>query len=118
MIDYYWTSAAIGITIAGIILFLVRRDLLHGRHALWWFFTALLICLLGLLPELTNAAGNLLGISYPPILPLILGTCLVIVKVLMMDIQNSKQEHKLQLLIQHIGILEAELRSKKDTEEQ
>ena len=34
------TSAILGIVLAGAILFLVRRDHLHGPYAVWWFGVA------------------------------------------------------------------------------
>ena len=40
MITYKITSTVIGISFALIILFLVRRDRLHGPYAIWWIGAA------------------------------------------------------------------------------
>ena len=40
MITYQLTSMAIGLGLALVILFLVRRDHLHGPYALWWIGAA------------------------------------------------------------------------------
>ena len=45
------TSAILGIALAGAILFLVRRDHLHGPYALWWFAVAAATFVLGVFPN-------------------------------------------------------------------
>jgi len=109
MSTYNWASAAIGIAIAVVILHLVRRDYLHTRYAVWWIPAALAIGLLGLFPRLVDWVAKLLGISYPPILVLVLGICILLVKVLVMDIERSRNEVKLHRLAQRLAILESRL---------
>lgn len=109
MTSYNLASAAIGLTVAAIILFLVRRDHLHTRYALWWIPLAIGIGLLGLFPEISDAIAPLFGIGYPPILPVLLGFVLVVVKILLMDIERSRNEVKLHRLIQRVAMLEGRL---------
>ena len=106
MTSYNLASAAIGLSVAGIILFLVRRDHLHTRYALWWIPIAIGIGLLGVFPRISDAVAPLLGITYPPILPLILGFVLIVIKLLLMDIERSRNEVKLHRLIQRVAMLE------------
>ena len=106
---YNWTSAAIGLAIAAIIFHLVRRDYLHTRYAVWWIPAALAIGLIGLFPRLVDYIAKILGISYPPILVLVLGTCILLVKILVMDIERSRNEVKLHRLAQRLAILENRL---------
>lgn len=101
-----WASASAGILVAALILFLVRRDHLHTRYALWWIVIALLIGLLGLFPKLNDILGASLGISYPPIIPLMLGLLALVIKVLFMDIERSRNEVKLNRLVQRLALLE------------
>jgi len=109
MQTYQWTSAFLGLGIAGIILWLVRRDHLHTRYALWWIPIALAIGFLGVFPRTIDAVALALGIAYGPVLPLILGLGLLVIKILMMDMERSRNEVKLQRLIQRVAILEGEL---------
>jgi hypothetical protein len=109
MIAYQWTSAAIGLGIAALIVFLIRRDQLHNRYAVWWLPVALIIGILGIAPTLVDLLGETLGVSYPPILPMIVAILVLIVKVLLMDIHASRRETDLQRLAQRLAILELEL---------
>ncbi|AHE98499.1 DUF2304 domain-containing protein [Thioalkalivibrio paradoxus] len=107
MIPYQWTSAAIGLLIAGAILYLVRRDHLHGPYAVWWLAASVVIVLVGLFPQAVNLVAHGLGISYPPILPVFLGMGLILIKMLTQDLERSRQELHLRRLTQRIAILEA-----------
>jgi hypothetical protein len=111
MVVGHWLSAVIGVVTASIILYLVRRDHLHARYAMWWIPAAFAIALLGVFPQLVDWIGPKLGIHYPPVLPLILALVLVVVKILLMDIERSRNEVKLHRLIQRVAMLETELRA-------
>ncbi len=104
-------SAAIGVIAAAVILYLVRRDHLHARYAMWWIPAAFAIALLGIFPQVVDWVGPMLGIHYPPVLPLILALVLVMVKILLMDIERSRNEVKLYRLVQRVAMLEAEIRA-------
>jgi len=104
-----WITATIGLITAGLIIFLVRRDHLHTRYAVWWLPVAFVIGILGVFPRLVDWLAPIIGIRYPPIIPLLAGLIALIVKILVMDIERSRNEIKLNRLIQRIGILEGEL---------
>lgn len=108
MITYQITSMAIGISLAAIILFLVRRDHLHGPYSLWWIGAATTVALLGFFPRLFDAVALELGISYPPILAVVLGFSMILVKILTMDLERSRQERLIRRLAQRLAILEAQ----------
>lgn len=109
MASYQLTSAALGLLIAGLIIWLVRRDHLHGKYALWWLIIALAFAILGFAPKLVDAVAVMLGIGYPPILIVLLGFGFVVLKLVTMDIERSKGQVKIQRLAQRLAILEAEL---------
>jgi hypothetical protein len=111
MVTGNWLSAVIGVATAAVILYLVRRDHLHARYAMWWIPTAFGVALLGIFPQIVDWIGPKLGIHYPPVLPLILALVLVMVKILLMDIERSRNEVKLYRLIQRVAMLEAEIRA-------
>ncbi len=103
---YQFTSAAIGCIIGVVILYLIRKNHLHSGYAIWWFLSAASIMILGSFPGLVDAVGHYLGISYPPILLIIFGVCIIMIKILTMDIERTKQEQKLRRLVQRLALLE------------
>ncbi|RUQ37590.1 MAG: DUF2304 domain-containing protein [Candidatus Competibacteraceae bacterium] len=108
MLTYQLTSMAIGIAVALIILFLVRRDRLHGPYAIWWIGVAATVALLGFFPRLFDWLATQLGISYPPILAIVLGFGLLLLKILTMDLERSRQERLIRRLAQRLAMLEAQ----------
>ncbi|MEX2366693.1 MAG: DUF2304 domain-containing protein [Pseudohongiellaceae bacterium] len=110
---YQLTSAFIGLVIATSILWLVRRDHLHGRFAIWWISVGLGCALLGIFPQMIDSVALRLGVSYPPTLALVIGLSILVLKIIIMDIERSKNEIKLQRLVQRMAILENEIESGK-----
>ena len=103
------TSAIIGVALAGAILFLVRRDHLHGPYALWWFAVAAATFALGVFPVIIAWLARTTGIGYAPVLPIVVGLSLVLIRMLKLDIDRSKQERQIRRLTQKLAILEQEL---------
>lgn len=106
---YHLTSLLIGLVMAGSILWLLRRAHLHGAHALWWITLAIAIILLGSWPRLTDLVARYLGVSYPPIIAVLIAFALVLVKMLTMDLERSRLEQRLRRLAQRLALLEARL---------
>lgn len=102
-------SAVLGFVLAGAILYLVRRDHLHGSYALWWLAIAAATLILGVFPPVIDQLGHFLGINYPPILPIIVGMGFILIRMLQMDVDRSRQERTLRRLTQRIAILDQEL---------
>ena len=108
MITYQITSTAIGVGLALVILWLVRRDHLHGPFAIWWIGVAITVALLGFFTGLFDKLAHSLGITYPPILAVVLGFSMLLVKVLTQDLERSRQERVIRRLAQRLAILEAQ----------
>lgn len=102
-------SAVIGIALAGAIFYLVRRDHLHGSYALWWLLVAVATLVIGVFPHLIDELGRIVGIAYPPILAIIFGMGLILIRMLLMDVDRSRQERTLRRLTQRLAILDQEL---------
>ncbi|HZQ60361.1 MAG TPA: DUF2304 domain-containing protein [Casimicrobiaceae bacterium] len=103
------TSGVIALLLGGAILYLVRRDHLHGSYALWWLTVAAAILLLGVFPPVIDWLGRFTGINYPPVLPIIVGIGLILIRLLKMDIDRSRRERQVRRLTQKLAILEQEL---------
>lgn len=109
-------TLAIGLFLAGSILYLVRRDHLHGPYALGWLALATGIILIAAFPRIIDRVGSLIGIYYPPILVCLVAIAALLLKSLISDLERSRQERSLRRLSQKLAILEnelAELRSAK-----
>lgn len=111
---YQLTTTAIGFFVSVTILWLVRRDHLHGRFAIWWLSTAAVFALLGLFPTTIDWVAVRLGIGYPPILAVVLGFGFLVLKIIIMDIERSRNEIKIHRLAQRLAILEGEMMENKN----
>jgi hypothetical protein len=116
LLSYQWTTAIIGLMIALVILFLIRRDILHVKRSLWWIGIAVLIVVMGFFPLPIAQFGVLLGVNYPPILILTIGMGFILIKILSMDLERSRQERMLRRLTQKIAMLEGFLEAAKAVE--
>ena len=103
-------TSIIGIATAITIVVLIRGDHLRVRFGLWWIAVACIFAFLGLFPTFFDSFAKYLGIAYPPILALIIGTVIFVIKILIMDIEHSRNTISLQRLTQRIALLESDLR--------
>ncbi len=109
-------SMLIGVLIGAVILFMLRRDHIHGSHAIWWLITAAGVTVLGLFPWISDILGQWLGVSYPPILAVLLGMGVLLIKVLSMDVEHARQERHVRRLTQRMALLEARLEALEGSE--
>jgi len=103
-------TGIIGVTTAITIMLLIRRDHLHVRYGLWWMGAAVAFAVLGIFPTIVDYVARFLGIFYPPVLALTLGLVALVLKILVMDIERSRNTIRMQRLVQRIALLEADLR--------
>lgn len=104
-------TGIIGLSAAITIVILIRRDRLHVRYGLWWMVAAIVFALLGIFPALFDSIARFLGIAYPPVLALTVAVVVLVIKILVMDLERSRNAIKLQRLIQRVALLDSELRS-------
>lgn len=115
MKDYYLTVLVIGFGLAGVILYLVRRDHIYIRQGVFWIMVAVLSTIFGVWPSLIDVVGSALGVAYPPTLLLLVAIIVLIVKALLADIALTKVRRDLRRLNQRIALLETtELRARGD----
>jgi hypothetical protein len=106
MIDYRLLTAVLGSTIAAVVLLLVRRDHLYVRQATFWLAFAVIVVILGFMPDLIHKLGSHFKISYPPTLLLILACLVLFLKSLLADIAITRIERRLRRLTQQIALQE------------
>lgn len=110
-------TGIIGIATALTIVILIRQDQLHVRYGLWWMAAAVTFALLGLFPRIFDQIAAYLGVAYPPVLALTLGLVILVIKILVMDLERSKNAIKLNRLVQRIALLESDIREMQCNEE-
>ena len=99
--------AVIGLLVALTIFLLIRRDILNVKHGLGWLMAAGLFTCLGFAPSFIDHISVYFGINYPPALALTLTVIALILKLLIMDIERSRTEIRVQRLTQRLAMLEA-----------
>ncbi len=108
MISYQITTAALAVCIVVTILVLIRKDLLHTRYGVWWFAIAGGVLVLGFFPTLVDVVAAYLGVTYPPTLIITVGIGFLLIKMLTMDLERSRQERKLRRFAQRLAMYEAQ----------
>jgi len=104
-------AGTLALLIAGLIVWLIRRDRLPVRHSLWWLACSVLILVFGLFPGLVDQLAALAGVSYPPSLLFVLAILALLVKLLLEDVEVSTTRRRLLRLAQKSAILEQEIRA-------
>lgn len=105
------TTSLMGIGLAVLILYLIRRDHLYLMHGLFWVVVAAAAAVLGAWPGLIDRLARWTGFSYPPALLLLLACIVLVVKALHADMVNTRIERDVRRLNQRLALLEADLES-------
>ncbi|MEM1143394.1 MAG: DUF2304 domain-containing protein [Pseudomonadota bacterium] len=103
-------TGTIGIGVAGLIVWLVRKDRLHVNHGFGWIVAAFGFALLGFAPGAIDLIAARFGVAYPPVLGLTVAIVILVIKTLLMDIERSRLDVRNQRLTQRVAMLEADLK--------
>lgn len=109
------TTTLLGVGLAVLILYLIRRDHLYLMHGLFWVLVAAAAALLGAWPGLIDLLARWTGFAYPPALLLLLACMVLFVKVLHADMINTRIERDVRRLNQRLAMLEADAESARQT---
>lgn len=102
------TTALLGVGLAVLILYLIRRDHLYLMHGLFWVLVAGFAAFLGAWPGLIDVLARWIGFSYPPALLLLLASMVLFIKALHADMVNTRIERDVRRLNQRLAMLEAD----------
>ena len=97
-----------GLSTAVAILWLVRRDHLHGAHAIGWLALAFAIAVFVVFPSLSDRIAAAAGVAYSPTLMLSVSVMALFVKALASDIENAKLRIRHVRLTQRLALLEVQ----------
>ncbi|MDY0106849.1 MAG: DUF2304 domain-containing protein [Giesbergeria sp.] len=106
MAHFQITTTLLGLGLAALILWLVRRDHLYLLHGLFWVVVAAAAAVLGAWPGLIDHLAVLVGISYPPALLLLMAVVVLLLKALHTDMLNTRIERDVRRLNQRLALLE------------
>lgn len=101
------TTMALGLGLAAVILYLVRRDHLYLPHGVFWFVVAIFAIVFGLFPRLIDTVAVWVGVVYPPAFLFLAVGVVLFIKALHADLVNTRIERQLRRLNQEIAILGA-----------
>ncbi|GAA0353574.1 hypothetical protein GCM10009092_17440 [Bowmanella denitrificans] len=101
-------SALISLAIGISIIVLIRRDHLMHRDGIKWMLIACLILVAGIFPSWVDVLGQYLKIGYPPIIPVLVGMGVILIKLLLADIERARMQVTINRLVQRLAIIEAE----------
>jgi hypothetical protein len=100
------TAAILGLSLALLILYLLRRDHLYLGDALFWLITAGLSVAFALLPSLVDVVGVAAGVAYPPALILAVVCVALTIKALLSDLALTELRRDVRRLNQRIALLD------------
>lgn len=109
-ISYRITACVIALVTGAIIFRLVRRNLLHGAYAAWWLTAAAFAVLVGVFPSGFDVLGHALGVSYPPILFIVLALAAFAVRMLISDLERTRMDLTQRRLVQRYAHMALRLR--------
>ena len=72
----------------------------------------MLSAILGLFPGIVDLVAHALQIGYPPIFAVVMAISFMLIKLILNDIERSRQERNIVRLNQRMAILEAQLHDK------
>lgn len=110
-LSYNITTSILALSTGGMIIYLARRNLLHISYALWWICAAVIIILSGLFPFIFDTIGHALGVSYPPILFLTIALLAIALRLLMADIERTRNTVTIRRMAQQQAALALRLRT-------
>lgn len=100
------STTLLGVVLAVLIVYLVRRGHLYLMHGLLWSAVAAATALLGAWPGLIDTLATWFGFAYPPAFLLLLACMLLLLKALHADMLCTRLECDVRRLNQRLALLE------------
>lgn len=106
--SYPLTAALLGLSLAIFIIYLLRRDQLYLREAMFWLATAALSLAFALMPAMVDWVGVIAGVAYPPALILALVCAVLTAKSLLADVAMTNLRREVRRLNQRVALVDAD----------
>ena len=111
-------AVSVSLLLLVVVLELVRRRKLTEEYSFLWILASIALLILSLRRELLDVVARWLGVSYPPVVLLMLLMLMVCVASLCFSVIVSRQRQQIERLIEETAILSAELRDLRASEAQ
>lgn len=108
MTNYAVLSTTLGIGLAAVILFLVRRDHLHLRDGVFWVGISIVAVILGIKPTIIDWLASQVGIAYSPAMLFLVAVIVLIIRATLTDITLSRLQRDVRRLNQRMAIYESD----------
>jgi hypothetical protein len=104
-VNVHIVSVIFGSVFLIIVIFLIRKGILHIKYSLLWFLLGLILLFLSLSPKFVDAFAHFLDIKNPPSLLFLLGLLFLLAYSLHLSAAVSEQSGKIIRLSQEIALL-------------
>ena len=111
---YSLTAALLGLTLAVFIMYLLRRDQLYLREAMFWLATAVVAMLFAFMPASVDWLGEMAGVAYAPALVLAMVCVVLTVKSLLADVAQTQLRREVRRLNQRVALMDVERQTARD----
>lgn len=88
----------------------IRKSQMQIEDSLFWFTVSICLICLSAFPSIAIKVSNFIGIESPANFIFLIVIFILLLKVFMMSIKMSQNEHKTKVLIQEVSILEKRIR--------
>jgi len=93
---------------------LLRHRRLRERHAVWWIFAGIVALVIGIFPQIVDAAAELLGVALPSNLVFFVSIALLFLVSLQHSSELTALEDRVRTLAERIAVVE--LRQEEDVD--
>lgn len=100
------------ICVVSIIIDMIKKEKLELKYSLSWLFTAVMICILSIFPEMISVIASMIGVSTPVNAIFFLGFLFIIIICFSLTIVISKNTTKIARLSQELSLLKSEIDNK------
>lgn len=85
---------------------LLRRRRLRERHAVWWILAGIVALVIGIFPQIVDAAAALLGVALPSNLVFFVSIALLFLVSLQHSSELTALEDRVRTLAERVAVLE------------
>jgi hypothetical protein len=85
---------------------LLRRRRLRERHAVWWILAGIVALVIGIFPQIVDAAAGLLGVALPSNLVFFVSIALLFLVSLQHSSELTALEDRVRTLAERVALLE------------
>lgn len=96
------------IAVLAFVLGKIRNSQLKTSDAVFWFLFAGCLVVVSVFPQIIYWLSDLVGIQSPANLVFLLVSIILIIKVLMLSVENAQQKGKLNQVVEHLALREHE----------